>query len=188
MKGSTQDIVATEATIIFPDDDHDRAAVTSDLITFSYSPQLQSVEDLHIVMQLFWESEFEPLGYLRNASEERAHPHLLKYVLNSLKEAKAGKDGPLLRTLTLEDLSEWRPDGRRDRKREDHCLAQYQKMAQDAGIETLQWTWPEGSGSKSFRKVEDRGNVNVVEEEVLIQSLLDGGNTRVTLALRTRFS
>ena len=135
---------------MLPDDDNDRAVIIYKLTTFLYSPQLQSVEDLHIVMQLFWEPELDPLGYLRNASEERAHPHLLQYVLNRLKEAKAGKDGPLLRTLTIEDLSEWRQYGRRDRQREDLCLAQYQKMTQNAGVKTLKWTWPEGSGRISF--------------------------------------
>lgn len=136
--------------IIFPDDDKDCGLVALNLETFLNSRQLQSVENLHIVMKLFWVRELDPLGYLQDASKERAHPYILQRVLNKLMEAKAGRDGPMLRSLTLEDLSNWRPNGRKDIKREKECLAQYGNMAQDAGVKTLQWMWPEGIGSKNF--------------------------------------
>ena len=136
--------------IIFPDDDKDRGPVGLNLDTFLNSRQLQSVENLHIVMKLFWERELDPLGYLQDASKERAHPYILQRVLNKLMEAKAGRDGPLLRFLTLEDLSDWRPNGRRNITRENACRARYIKMAQDAGVETLQWMWPSSSGHTTF--------------------------------------
>ena len=101
------------------------------------------------MMKLFWVRELDPLGYLENASKERTHPYILQRVLNKLKEAKAGKDGPLLRSLTLEGLFEWRPNGRKDITQEDYCLAQYGTMARVAGVKTLQWKWPEGSGHMS---------------------------------------
>ena len=131
---------------MFPEVDEDRGLIGLNLETFLKSRQLQYVDELHIVMKLFWVRDLDPLGYVQGATNEHAHPYILQLVLDKLKESKAGRDGPVLRSLTLEDLSEWRPNGRKNIKREDYCLAQYQKMAQDAGVETLRWKWPSGSG------------------------------------------
>ncbi len=138
---------------MFPDDDENRGPVSLDLDTFLNSRHLQSVENLHIVMKLFWMPDLDAFGDLQGAPNERAHPYILQRILEKLKDAKAGRDGPLLRYLTLEDLSGWRPNGRRNTKRENECLAQYTKMGQDAGFEILQWKSPSGSGHSYIKSL-----------------------------------
>ena len=145
---------------MFPGDDEDCGPVGLNLVTFLNSGQLQYVEDLHIVMKLFWVPED-----LQGAHKYRAHLHILQRVLNKLKEVEAGRDGPVLRSLVLEDLSNWRPNGRSNIKREKECLAQYEKMGQDAGIYPLQLKWPSGLVSTTRREVEDSVCVNVEKED-----------------------
>ena len=142
--------------IIFPDDDKDRGPVGLNLETFLNSRQLQSVEDLHIVMKLFWVPED-----LQGTHKIPAHQHILQRVWDKLKEAKAERTGPVLRSLTLEDLSNWKPNGRTRIKSENDCLALYRKVAQDAGVENLRLKWPSGFESTTFRKVEDCNRVNM---------------------------
>ena len=154
--------------IIFPDNDKDRGPVGLNLDTFLNSRQLQSVENLHIVMKLFWVPELDSIGYLQGVHRDRAHLQTLQRVLNKLIEAKAGRDGPLLRSLTLEDLSDWEPYGRRSIKGKDDCLAQYRKTARDAGVEDMQWKWPSGLGSTTRRVVEVYVRVNVEKEDARI--------------------
>ncbi len=119
---------------IFPDDEK----------LFLTLRQLQSVNDLHIMMKLFWVPD--PQG----AHNDRAHPKSLQDVLDQLNQAKAGRDGPVLRSLTLEDQTIWRPNDRTNIKRENECLDQYEKMARDAGVDTLRLKWPSGSRTTTW--------------------------------------
>ena len=71
-----------------------------DIDTFLYSTQLNSDDDLHIVMTLFWVPK--PLGDLSNTRDDCAPLHILQGVLHKLREVKAGEGSPLLECLTLE--------------------------------------------------------------------------------------
>ena len=121
-----------------------------DLATFLDPRQLQSVDDLHIVMRLFWAPELYLYRDLSEAFPDHAPPKILQRVLDKLKEAKAGRDGPLLRCLKLEALSDWRPRGRTRILREGECLDYHKIMALDAGVERLEWRYPSGSGHATF--------------------------------------
>lgn len=86
-------------------------------------------------MTLFWLPA--PLGSLQGAYDDCAALQNLERVLDKLREAKAGKGGPLLKVLQLEALSAWRPGGRTRVEREEECLYHDKQMARDAGVKTL---------------------------------------------------
>ena len=161
--------------IIFPDDPQDRELVILHLETFLNSPQLRYVEDLYIVMKLFWVPQ-----HLQGPHRYHAHPYILARVLNKLNEAKVGRNGPVLRTLALEDPSHWMPANMSDMTLEEGCLAQYVNMALDANVDTLQWTSPCCNGHADFIDVEDCVVGNVEEEEVETISVGDDGTPRLT--------
>lgn len=124
--------------------------------------QLQFVDNLHIVMTLFWLSE--PFGDLEGAYDDCAPPQILQHVLDKLREARADRDGPLLRFLQLEGLSDWRPGGRTRIGREKACLDVYIQMAKDAGVETLRVELSSGwsiTTNTPSTHVEDGGPVKV---------------------------
>ena len=66
---------------------------------FLNSTQLNSVDNLRIVMTLFWLPK--PLGDLLDTRDDCAPLQILQGVLHKLREVKAGEDGPLLECLTL---------------------------------------------------------------------------------------
>ncbi|KAK0509198.1 hypothetical protein JMJ35_008569 [Cladonia borealis] len=158
--------------IVFPNNPQDRGLVSHHLETFLNSPQLQYVEDLHIVMKLFRVPQD-----LQGAPRDHAHLYILQRVLNKLSEAKVGRNGPVLRTLALEDPSNWMLT---DETRIQGCVSQYVKMALDADVETLQWTSLSCPGYAEFTVVEDCGvgNVEVVEVETICVG--DDGTPRLT--------
>lgn len=121
-----------------------------DLATFLDPRQLQSVDDLHIVMRLFWAPELHLFGDLSAAFPNHAPLKIVQLVLIKLKKAKAGRDGPTLRCLKLEALSDWRPSGRMRILREGQCLDYYKIMAANAGVERLERRYPSGSGHVPF--------------------------------------
>ena len=65
-----------------------------ELDTFLNLRQLESVDNLHIVLTVFWLPV--ALGYLQGARDDCASLQILQRVLDKLTEAKAGKGGPLL--------------------------------------------------------------------------------------------
>ena len=99
------------------------------------STQLNSVDNLRIVMTLFW--LLKPLGDLLDTRDDCAPLQILQGVLHKLREVKAREDGPLLECLTLEALSAWRPGGRTGIKKEEERLYNHRQVAIDAGVRTL---------------------------------------------------
>lgn len=119
-----------------------------DLDMFLNSQQLQSVNNLHIVMTLFWLPE--PRGDILDTHDDCAPLRILQRVLDKLREAKAGKGGPLLSCLKLEALSDWRPGGRTRIRRENACLDDYIQMVKDSGVKTLVLESPSGQRTSVF--------------------------------------
>ena len=141
--------------LMVPDD------VGPNLDRFLDPHQLQFVDNLRIVMTLFWLPK--PLGDLEEAYDDCAPLQILQRVLDKLSEAKAGRSGPLLRSLQLEALSDWRPGGRTRIGRERACLDIYKQMARDAGVETLRVELSSGWSITTitpFSPVEDGVPVN----------------------------
>ena len=166
--------------ILFPNDPQDRGFVSHHLETFLNSPQLQYVEDLRIVMKLFRVPQV-----LHGAPRDHAHLYILQRVLNKLNEAKVGRDGPVLRTLALEDPSNSMLTDMSAPEIQG-CVTQYVKMALDADVETLQLTSPSCSGYAEFTHVEERVVGNVEVEEVEIICVDDDGTPRLTRVTWTR--
>ena len=137
--------------MLLPDDENP-GSISLVLSSFLDSPQLQSVNALHIVMNIFWVSEPNPSGVLQDAHNDRSPPQILQHILDRLKEVKAGRDrsSPLLRSLTLENPSLWRPNGRTNIKREKECLAHYTQMAWDAGVQPLTLKRPNASDTAYY--------------------------------------
>ena len=165
---------------MFPDDPHACEPVSLDLETFLDSPQLRSVENLQLVMKLFRVPERDSIEDWLAVPWERGHLRTFQRVLDKLNKAKAGRDGPLLKSLTIEDLSDWRTMGRRSTAEIEDCRAQFQKTALDAGV-VLQWEWPRDFDSTTPCQVTERGSAIEVEEETRIQAISDGEVTQVTV-------
>ena len=92
--------------LILPEDD------SFDLDIFLDLRQLQFIDNLHVVMRQFWMLEPYYYGAMPGVLNYHATPSILECVLDRLKEAEAGRDGPLLGCLKLEVLFGMSPDGR----------------------------------------------------------------------------
>ena len=157
--------------IKFPNDPQD---LSLNLETFLNSPQLQNVEDLQIVMKLFWVPQD-----LQGAHRDHTHPYILQRVLDKLNEVKVGRNGPVLRTLALKDPSYWMPANMSNMTLEEGCLAQYVKMALVASVDTLRWTSLCCIGRADFIDVEDHAVGNVEEIEVETICVHEDGTRRL---------